>query len=114
VSWLVLDQGAYTPFVQLSGSIAFSAMKAALGAYEALDARVGVAAGYTFFDRLTPYLTARAFGGPVFYGGSVGTDLFHYQVGLGFVVGLPWGLDLSAELIPLGEQRVTAGVGLSF
>jgi len=35
-------------------------------------------------------------------------------VGLGAVVGLPLGFDLSAEVVPLGEQRVTLGVGYSF
>jgi hypothetical protein len=113
-SWLALDQGKYTPFLQLSGSLAFSAVQATPTTYLALDIRLGVVAGYTFFDRLTPYLTARAFGGPVFWSGAVGTDLYHYQFGVGLVVGLPWGLDLSAEVVPLGEQRLTAGIGISF
>lgn len=56
----------------------------------------------------------RAFGGPFFYGSALGTDGYHLQLGAGLVVGLPWGLDLSAEIIPLGEQRVTAGLGGSF
>jgi hypothetical protein len=124
VSWLVLDQAKWWPFVQLSASASFSAVQALVpqgdanprpALYSALDVRGGVVAGYTLFERVTPYVVGRLFGGPVFYGtGPLGTDLYHYQVGLGVVVGLPKGFDLSAELIPLGEQRVTAAVGYSF
>lgn len=110
-SYLLLDQAKWWPFVQLSGSVSFSAMQAD---YRALDFRAGVVAGYTILERVTPYLAARAFGGPVFTLGTVGTDLYHYQFGVGLVVGLPKGLDLSAELVPLGEQRLTAAVGYSF
>lgn len=113
-SWLVLEQANWWPFVQFSGSVSFSAIAAQPSLYSAFDARLGVVAGYTIFDRVTPYLTARAFGGPVFYAGQTGTDLYHYQFGLGLVVALPLGFDLSAEFVPLGEQRVTGAVGYSF
>lgn len=76
--------------------------------------RVGLVAGYTVFDRLTPYAVARVFGGPVFWRGGVGTDAYHLQLGLGLVVGLPGGFDLAAEVVPLGEQRAVASVGVSF
>ena len=114
LSFLVLEQGTYTPFLQFSGSIALSAMRAADSNYVAIDFRGGLAAGWTLFERFTPYAVVRAFGGPVFYGSALGTDAYHVQLGAGFVVGLPLGLDLSAEIIPLGEQRVTAGLGISF
>ncbi|MDP2273436.1 MAG: hypothetical protein Q8N23_02575 [Archangium sp.] len=114
LSFLVLEQGTYTPFLQFSGSIAVSAMRAADLNYVAIDFRGGLAAGWTLFERFTPYAVVRAFGGPVFYGSAIGTDAYHVQLGAGFVVGLPLGLDLSAEIIPLGEQRVTAGLGISF
>ncbi len=114
VSYLVLDQGTYTPFLQVSGSVAFSAFRGPGANYAALDLRAGVVAGYTFLERLTPYAVFRAFGGPVFYGREVGTDAYHVQLGAGLVVGLPFGFDLSAEVIPLGEQRVTAGLGFTF
>ncbi|MFO0597962.1 MAG: hypothetical protein U0228_21855 [Myxococcaceae bacterium] len=110
----LLEQGTWNPFVQLSGSIAFSTFAVSQEHYTALDLRAGVVAGWTFFDRLTPYAVFRAFGGPVFYAGATGTDAYHVQLGLGLVVGLPFGFDLSAEFIPLGEQRVTAGLGFSF
>ena len=114
LSWLLLEQGTWSPFLQFSGSVAMSGMPVIDEHYVALDFRAGLAAGWTFFDRLTPYAVVRAFGGPVFYGAALGTDAYHVQLGAGLVVGLPLGLDLSAEFIPLGEQRVTAGLGFSF
>lgn len=114
VSWLLLEQGTWSPFVQLAGSLAMSGMKVLDTTYLALDLRAALSAGWTLWNRFTPYAVARVFGGPVFYGAETGTDAYHVQLGAGFVVGLPIGLDLSAEVIPLGEQRVTAGVGLSF
>jgi len=114
ISMLVLEQGTWSPFLQVSGSLALSTMRAADTNYVAIDFRAGLAAGWTLFDRFTPYAVVRAFGGPVFYGSATGTDAYHVQLGAGFVVGLPLGLDLSAEIIPLGEQRVTAGLGVSF
>ena len=114
LSYLLLEQGPYTPFVQVAGSISFSAFRTTDANYAAIDFRGGVVAGYTFLERLTPYAVFRAFGGPVFYGGLLGTDAYHVQLGAGLVVGLPFGFDLSAEVIPLGEQRVTAGLGYTF
>ncbi len=113
-SFLALEQGPWWPFVQLALSLAASGVSAPRSAYVAVDARAALVVGYTVFDRLTPYAVARAFGGPVFYAGLSGGDRYHYQVGAGLVVGLPGGFDLSAEVVPLGEQRLTAGVGFSF
>jgi hypothetical protein len=111
---VVLEQGTWTPFLQVSGSLAFTTLRIADTTYTALDVRAGLVCGWTLWERFTPYAVFRAFGGPVFYGGVTGTDAYHVQLGLGAVVGLPGGFDLSAEFIPLGEQRVTAGVGFSF
>jgi hypothetical protein len=113
-SFLALEQGQRTPFLQLALSLAVSALSAPQSAYVAVDARFALVAGYTFLERVTPYAVARVFGGPVLYGGRSGTDLYHYQVGLGAVLGLPAGFDVSAEVVPLGEQRFTASVGFSF
>jgi len=113
-SFLALDQGAFWPFLQLALSVSVSGLSAPRSSYLALDARLALVVGYTFIDRLTPYAVGRVFGGPVFYDGKTGTDLYHYQVGLGLVVGLPAGFDLSGEFVPLGEQRFTASLGYSF
>ncbi len=114
LSWLAVKQGTYTPFLMVSGSLAFSAVQTPGTPWFAGDIRAAVSAGYTVWQRLTAYLTGRLFGGPVFYNGAVGGDLYHYQVGAGLVLGLPKNFDVSVELVPLGEQRVSAGVGLSF
>lgn len=113
-SFLALEQGTYWPFIMLAGSLAVSGVQAAPTSYVAIDGRFTAVVGYTLFERVTPYVVGRLFGGPVFWRRQLGTDLYHYQVGAGFVVGLPLGFDLSAEVVPLGEQRVTAGIGFSF
>jgi hypothetical protein len=113
-SFVALEQGPWWPFLQLSASLAGSAFTTAKGAAGALDARLGLVVGYTFLERVTPYLVGRVFGGPVLYAGETGTDASHLQAGLGLVVGLPLGFDLSVELAPFGEQRVSGGVGWSF
>jgi hypothetical protein len=114
VSWLIVEEKGFVPFVMASFGLSASLTRAQPTHYAGLDGRLGVAAGYTFFERLTPYVTARAFGGPAIWRGQTGTDLYHSQLGAGLVLGLPAGFDLSAEVVPLGEQRFSVGVGRSF
>lgn len=114
ISGVLLEQGEYTPFIQLSASAGASVMTVANSTYVGVDIRGGFVVGWTLWQRFTPYGVARVFGGPVFWRGAVGTDAFHLQLGVGAVVGLPASFDLFAELIPLGEQRLSAGVGFSF
>ncbi len=121
VSWSVLEQKGARPFVMtglsLSGSLAVPG-RGGDDALYAFDIRGSVTAGYTLAQRFTPYAVARLFGGPVILAqqghSHLGTDIYHFQLGAGFVVGIPGGLDLSVEVIPLGEQRVSAGLGYSF
>jgi hypothetical protein len=82
----------------------------------AFDARVGVEAGYLLFHRLSPYLAARGFGGPVLWrelgADRTGTDVHHYAIGLGVSLALtPW-FAVRAEGIPLGERTLSAGATL--
>lgn len=102
------------PFVIASGSFTFSYEGTRAGAYIGTDVRVAGTLGWLLWDRFSPYLAARLFGGIAFWRGRMYSDLWHFQVGAGFVVGLPGGFDLSAELVPLGEQRFSVGVGYSF
>ncbi|MBL8949426.1 MAG: hypothetical protein JNK82_01525 [Myxococcaceae bacterium] len=113
-SHLVLEPKGAVPFVQVSGSLATSFAPTRAGSYVGVDLRAGVAVGWLLWSRFSPYATARAFGGPVFWRGELGGDLYHFQLGAGFVLGLPGGFDLYAECVPLGEQSVSAGVGYSF
>jgi hypothetical protein len=120
-SWAIVEQKRFIPFVIIGISVAASLAIPEWGGDDGLyssDFRGSVTAGYTLGDRFSPYLVARAFGGPMFRvqqgRAEPGTDGYHFQLGFGFVVGLPGGFDLSAELVPLGEQRVSAGIGHSF
>jgi hypothetical protein len=114
ISWLALEQKKYTPFLMASFSLSGSRLALTNAPMTSVDARLALSVGYTFWQRFTPYAVGRVFGGPVFYDSKTGTDLYHYQVGLGAVVGLPAGFDMSAEVIPLGEQRFALSVGYSF
>jgi hypothetical protein len=87
--------------------------------FTAFDLRAGAIAGKTIAGVFTPYVTARAFGGPVswrFDGDAVtGTDLYKYQLGGGLSLALfDRKLDVFAEGIALGERGFAAGVGTSF
>jgi hypothetical protein len=84
----------------------------------AIDLRLSVMAGKTFFDVLSPYVVLRAFGGPVLwrYQGQdmVAGDQYHFQIGAGAVVALPEHFDVFAEGVPLGERAGVVGLGYSF
>jgi hypothetical protein len=119
-SWRVVDG---TPFVILSSLISATAATTHLAnqslstGYQAFDLRLGAMAGITLLDRLSPYLLARAFGGPVYWqvqGQSVtGTDVNHFQIGAGLALLLTKRIDVFVEGVPLGEQAVAAGLSLS-
>jgi len=84
----------------------------------ALDVRVAVTVGKTFWSALSPYASVRAFGGPVFWshaGKSIwGGDTRHYQIALGMAAALPRGFDLFVDGAPLGERAMAIGAGKSF
>jgi hypothetical protein len=86
--------------------------------WSAGDLRLGVMLGKTFFDRLIPFATARLFGGPVSWklGGEdvVGSDIYHYTVGLGTTYRIPGKLDIFVEALGLGEQSARIGGTFSF
>jgi hypothetical protein len=114
-----LDDGRW--FALVTSVFSFSAARTRLPGspsvgYEAFDLRVGAQFGLDIADTLQPYVTARAFGGPVFwrYAGAAvtGTDTHHYQLGAGLGVRLSRQLNAYAEGIPLGERAVSVGVGV--
>lgn len=138
VAWRVVDGHDAIPFVQLTATLSATHMltrtddrgtrtdgTTSPGArpesprFTALDLRLGAIAGKTFADVFTPYVTARAFGGPIawhFDGAAVtGTDLYKYQLGGGLSLALfDRKLDVFAEGIPLGERGFAAGIGTTF
>lgn len=113
-SALAVEPDGAIPFVMFTTSIAMTAAPTKISSYWAIDLRGGASVGWVLWNRFTPYATARLFGGPVFWRELVGGDQWHFQLGAGFVLGLPGGFDLTAEVVPLGEQAISAGVGYSF
>jgi len=124
LAYRLLDEHGAAPFVQLTGalSVTHAITRTPTGEtprYTALDLRVGAIAGKTVGGVFTPYLTARAFGGPIawtFDGADVtGTDLYKYQLGGGASLALLGRkLDFFVEGIALGERGVAAGLGTTF
>ena len=122
-SFRPLDEGDVAPFVLFTGSAAASVSWTTppgggpSSTLSAFDLRLGVVAGKTIAHAVTPYLLARAFGGPVFWSGggksATGTDADHYQLGAGVSVRVGR-FDLVVEGVPLGELGLVAGAGLAF
>jgi len=127
-TWRVLDGlvGA-APYLLLSLTFGASgtrtvadppeSVSALRGDYVALDARFGATVGKTFGDLVSPYLSARAFGGPVIWDEGdttrLGTDRYHVQIAGGAAL-LLGPVDLFVEGAPLGEQAISAGVGVAY
>jgi hypothetical protein len=120
-AWRVLDAANY--FALLTAVASFTSNPTELSgaprvSYTAFDLRLGGEFGLNLVQVLHPYVLARAFGGPVYwqYQGKdvTGTDIHHYQLGLGLAVGLPFGLGAFVEGVPLGERALSGGVSLAF
>lgn len=115
-SWLTLAEGETRPFVLLSVTASVLTMTADSERFTALDLRVGAVVGKTFWERFTPYVVARAFGGPVSWTiagqDQTGADTHHYSVGAGASLRLPKRIDAFVEGSPLGEQSLSIGVGI--
>jgi hypothetical protein len=124
-AWRVLEASAAQPFVLVTAQLAFvtASTKESNSAadsvrYTAIDGRVGASAGWPILQAFTPYLFARAFGGPVLWelGGSsqTGTDVHHYQIGAGLLFRVARTVDVFAEGAPLGERVASMGAGFVF
>ena len=114
ISWLALPETAVRPFVFASATLSISTVAGDMGQVTAADLRTGVLIGKTFWGRFTPYAAGRVFEGPVWHRGDIGSDVHHYTVGAGARLALPGQLDLFVEGMPLGEQSVSGGAGLTF
>ena len=122
LSWLALLETERSPFALIGMSVAVSRAGAVSDDGEehpltAGDVRIGAMLGKTFFGVFTPYVAARAFGGPVMWtlagDDATGSDAHHYTVGAGVSLRPGRRLDLSLEAMPLGEQSATASATLA-
>jgi hypothetical protein len=79
------------------------------------DLRGGVMAGRRF-GPFSPYVLARAFGGPVFWtigdDDVTGTDVHHYQLGAGASLATARGLAVTVDASLLGERSASLGVSV--
>ena len=124
-SYRAVDEKKWVPFVLVSASLGAavswtrqeSTPSAPKETMTALDGRIGVAVGKTFAGIVSPYAVARVFGLPVLWNiddrNVVGTDAYHYQLGLGAALRLG-DADIDVEGIPLGERAIVVGGGWSF
>jgi len=122
VTWRVVDPAQQPFFLLFGASLSASHLRSFAGSEAAsltsFDARASLVAGKTFFEFFSPYAAVRAFGGPIFWGRAgasvTGTDAYHYNVGAGFSLTLPGGVDVFADGAPLGERRLSLGAGKTF
>jgi hypothetical protein len=120
ISYLAANEGKVSPFVLVGGQFGVGGERLRLDGSEvterftAFDARVSATVGKTFAKRLRPYLSVRAFGGPVLLGErAVGSDRYHLQVATGLAVVLPRGFDVFGEVAPGPERSIAFGVGFA-
>jgi hypothetical protein len=121
VSWLVRPPRDGGPFLSLTSALTLAAARTEAGPagpgapFRAADFSLAGSLGWPLGGWLAPYLAAKLFAGPVRWqrgGGAVtGTDLHHYQVGLGLASALPGRFDLLMEWAPLGERAATLALG---
>jgi len=118
LDWRVLsapiDPLTLTLGLQLGVSHTTLTAQGASDPWTATDLRASVTASRTFFDRLTPYLSLRLFGGPVFWRGAIGSDTTHVQLALGFAVELVPGWSLHIEGAAIAERGVFGGLAVAF
>jgi hypothetical protein len=95
------------------GSAGFSASRATtpVAPLVGTDVRVGAVAGRRF-GPVSPYLLARAFGGPVMWNDLTGSDATHVQLGAGASVTTASGLSFLVDVSALGERSASLGVSL--
>jgi hypothetical protein len=121
---IVLDGTGAKPLLLATATVSISSTRTVdrtspnvASTLAAADFRGGLVLGKTFFDRVTPYVVGRIFGGPVHWQiagrDQVGTDAYHVQLGLGGVVTIA-PFDVYLEGVPVGERSLGGGVGVSF
>jgi len=131
VDWPILKGGRDPVSLALSGQLGVAMTSLEREAdrthWVAVDMRVGLTVSRTFFDVLTPYASARAFGGPIIWSGFespreidgekatvLGADPRHTQLATGLGVALGDRMDLHVEWAFFGEAGLYWGLGAAF
>ncbi len=117
-----LDDWRHQTFLTTSAAFAFTAAPTRSefdepGTYTAVDFSVAVAVGKTLWNVWSPYLSARAFGGPVWWdatGPAPGQDPDHYSLGVGSVFSIHRNLELGIDWAAAGARGLTAQLGINF
>lgn len=127
-SWRLLDGEGSRPFLLATFSFGVSSARTSLLGDDgqpagnapsmlSADFRGGLLLGKSIAGVLSPYLLARLFGGPVLWRAEnvdrFGTDIFHYQIGLGAVLSLGRRVDLGFEFVALGERSLSGSVAIA-
>lgn len=85
--------------------------------FTASDARFGVMAGITLWERVSPYVAGRVFGGPVGLKQRgrerTGSDRGKVAVGIGVGSSVGRGVTLTTEAMMLGERSAALGVDVA-
>lgn len=113
-SFRALAPSGPAPLVAVALTAAAARASVAGDSFTSTDLKLAVTAAWPIAGTVAPYLSAAAFGGPIFYRGSVGGDRYHYQALAGLAVALPRGFDLFAEGSPVGARSLSGGAGLTW
>lgn len=122
-NYIAVNADGAIPFVllsaQLSGLFSSAAtLENTRTRYQAFDLRVGAQVGWNVGAGISPFVAARLFGGPISWQlngqAVIGTDAYHYQLGLGLSAVIARHFDLYIEGVPLGERGAVFGAGWTF
>ncbi len=123
IEYSLLTENKYLPYVDfsmyLSASLTHSKHPVTNKeqVYQASDLRFGSRASWLYKNIIIPSVFVRLFGGPVNWtlNGEkvVGSDIHHYQTGLGLAINLN-PIVLFTEWAALGEKNLSAGLSYSF
>lgn len=113
-SYRALAPRGAVPLVSVAVTASAAHARPAGRPFVSTDVKLSVTAAWPIARAVAPYLTAAAFGGPVFYRGEVSGDRYHYQVIAGVTAALPRGLDLFLEGSPVGARALSGGAGFSY
>ena len=112
-SYRALAPSGAAPLVAVAVTAAVAHASVAGDSFTSTDLKLAVTAAWPLAGTVAPYVSATAFGGPIFYRGGIGGDRHHYQALAGVAVALPRGFDLFIEGSPVGARVLSGGIGFT-